>query len=128
MEDFTEFQVIVCCYGRYRRLPEKTEIFNVEIPANFQTDGASVPRLLWWFINPFGIAFHAAIVHDFRCEVTVPASGKWRWVKQKNADLEFYYNLKKTGTWWIQRVLAYYGVRLFDFIVRRYRGVYKEKE
>jgi len=37
-----------------------------EIPKDFTTDGASIPRPLWWFINPLSwwILF-PAIVHDF---------------------------------------------------------------
>lgn len=36
------------------------------VPTGFISDGASVPRLLWWFIDPAGEAFEAAIVHDYR--------------------------------------------------------------
>lgn len=39
------------------------------IPAGFVTDGASVPRPLWWFIDPAGEAFEAAIVHDFKLTI-----------------------------------------------------------
>ncbi len=35
------------------------------IPKEFVTDGASVPRLFWWFASPSGDLFEAAIIHDF---------------------------------------------------------------
>jgi len=35
------------------------------IPAGFITDGASIPRWLWWFISPFGPLLEGALVHDF---------------------------------------------------------------
>lgn len=35
------------------------------IPAGFETDGASVPRLFWWFASPSGDLFEAAIIHDY---------------------------------------------------------------
>lgn len=35
------------------------------MPAGFVSDGASVPRLLWWYSPPDGMHRAAAIVHDF---------------------------------------------------------------
>lgn len=35
------------------------------VPRNFLTNGASVPRLFWWFLDPAGEAFEAAIIHDY---------------------------------------------------------------
>jgi hypothetical protein len=35
------------------------------IPRGFVTDGASIPRLLWFLISPFGPLFLGAILHDF---------------------------------------------------------------
>lgn len=39
------------------------------VPAGFISDGASVPRLLWAFLDPAGEAFEAAIVHDYRITI-----------------------------------------------------------
>lgn len=36
------------------------------VPAGFRTDGASVPRALWWLYPPFGDDYEpAAILHDY---------------------------------------------------------------
>lgn len=35
------------------------------VPAGFVFDGASVPRMLWSFLDPAGEAFEAACVHDY---------------------------------------------------------------
>lgn len=35
------------------------------IPVGFQTDGASVPRLFWWFLDPATELFEAAAIHDY---------------------------------------------------------------
>jgi len=35
------------------------------VPAGFETDGASVPRLLWFLMPPFGVLLKVAILHDF---------------------------------------------------------------
>jgi hypothetical protein len=38
----------------------------VAIPVGFMSDGASVPRLLWWFLPPWGDrATFAALLHDY---------------------------------------------------------------
>jgi hypothetical protein len=36
----------------------------VTVPAGFRTDGASIPRALWWLEPPWGRAAAAAVVHD----------------------------------------------------------------
>jgi len=42
---------------------------DIEIPAGTMSDGATVPRLLWWFLPPWGDrATPAAVLHDFLCE------------------------------------------------------------
>lgn len=38
----------------------------ITVPIGFETDGASVPRPLWWLYPPFGGEYdRAAIVHDY---------------------------------------------------------------
>lgn len=38
----------------------------VTIPAGYMSDGASVPRLLWWLLPPWGDrATFAALLHDY---------------------------------------------------------------
>lgn len=35
------------------------------VPAGFDTDGGSIPRILWWLFAPTGIYFSATILHDY---------------------------------------------------------------
>lgn len=35
------------------------------IPRDFTFNGASVPRLLWWFTDPAGELFEGACIHDY---------------------------------------------------------------
>ena len=35
------------------------------VPKNFEFDGASVPRLLWFFLSPVGILLIRGLVHDY---------------------------------------------------------------
>ena len=39
--------------------------YSILIPAPFTFDGASVPRPLWPFLDPTGLLFIGALVHDF---------------------------------------------------------------
>lgn len=40
----------------------------IVIPTGYLTDGASVPKIFRWFINPWGRHARAAIVHDVLCD------------------------------------------------------------
>lgn len=40
----------------------------VNVPAGYLTDGASVPRMFWNVIPPWGKYGQAAVVHDIVCE------------------------------------------------------------
>lgn len=92
--------------ARYMRLIEDTEVFGQCIPKGYETNGASVPRMFWWILSPFTEGFRAAIVHDYR--YTDPT-----YITRSDADLEFYYNLKKDGVPLIRRILVYWAVRTF---------------
>ena len=39
----------------------------VDIPPGYLTDGASIPRLLWWVLPPLGKYSAATTVHDMLC-------------------------------------------------------------
>jgi hypothetical protein len=48
----------------------------ITLPAGFMSDGASVPRALWWFMPPWGDrSTLAALFHDFVCEARPPLPG-----------------------------------------------------
>jgi hypothetical protein len=44
---------------------EIEEGLRIVVPAGFETDGASVPRLLWPVFPPWGVLFFGSIIHDF---------------------------------------------------------------
>jgi hypothetical protein len=55
--------------GRVRyRLQQDEVVGGYRMPAGFETDGASVPRLLWWLFPPIGRYLLAALVHDHALE------------------------------------------------------------
>lgn len=48
----------------------------VTVPRGFLTDGASVPRLFWKLIPPWGGYGQAAVLHDYLCEFAKITNGK----------------------------------------------------
>lgn len=59
----------------------------VFIPRGYLVDGASVPRLLWSRIPPWGAYGPAVIVHDFLCEyLSVTYQGLPLSITRKQAD------------------------------------------
>jgi hypothetical protein len=43
----------------------ESEYGAITVPTGFLTDGASIPRIFWSILSPFGQYFPAAIIHDF---------------------------------------------------------------
>lgn len=82
----------------------------VHVKSGFQTDGASIPRLLWRvFGSPYDPdIFPAAIGHDalYRGEI----------VPRKDADLAFLEMMEASGVPEKKRRLVYRGVRWFGWI------------
>jgi hypothetical protein len=50
---------------RQWRLAKDFSALDITVPEGFRTDGASVPRALWWMFDPAGELFEAAVVHDY---------------------------------------------------------------
>jgi hypothetical protein len=79
----------------------------LDVPANFETDGASIPRLLWTIVgSPFsgGNYVEAAVIHDEGC-----ASHKYDW---QITHFMFYEAMIDSGVDEHYAKLLYYGVRL----------------
>ena len=62
---------------------------NGQVPSGFVTDGASIPRALWWKFSPTGGAFPAAIIHDHDYAASTGT--------RKDADKRFLSNMKLSG-------------------------------
>lgn len=41
----------------------------VDVPTGFITDGATIPRWLWWLLPPLGEYSQATTLHDYLCRV-----------------------------------------------------------
>src|SRR5579859_6684412 len=80
-----------------------------EIPANFETDLASIPKAAWVIMAPaHSSLIRPAIVHDWfyrkTCEFT-----------RQETDLIFYHMLKNDGISTFNASIMYYAVRWFGW-------------
>jgi len=82
---------------------------DIVVPRGFQTDLASIPRILWNIIAPFELSTEAPVVHDYLYQ-TGGDKGKYT---RKQADKIFYELMLKEGVCWWKRTVAYNAVRTF---------------
>lgn len=87
---------------RYMLL-EPVTLLGYTAPEGFITDGASVPRLLWFWLPPVHKYFAAAVIHDWLLSINTD---------RKVADEIFYKCLKKLGIGSIRSKLMYWAVSL----------------
>jgi hypothetical protein len=83
----------------------------VTLPKGFTTDGASIPRLLWWFGRPFDKKTRLpSFVHDYLYnETTIP---------RLIADLIFLDMMKDNGVGFFKRWAYFKVVILFGWVAR----------
>lgn len=81
----------------------------VTVPRGFETDGASIPRVFWNVLAPYGEYFHAAVIHDFLY------SGYNSEFNRLEADTIFNEAMKACGVPWPRRMLIYRAVRSFGW-------------
>ncbi|NOX56525.1 MAG: DUF1353 domain-containing protein [Planctomycetes bacterium] len=98
------------------RLPDGAD---VEVPAGFETDLASIPRIAWTVVAPWDVA-PAAVVHDYlyaRIRETRQLSFTQRWSLKLYADGVMYLGMAfcspPVARW--RRVLVYLAVLAFGY-------------
>lgn len=105
---------------RYHIDGDKNKV--VIVPRGFLTDGATVPRLLWGIIPPWGKYGQAVVLHDYLCEFTGFWNyNQWETIQREDADLIFKSALKELGVNSLTRYLMYGAVSLFTKLVK-FRG------
>lgn len=77
----------------------------ISVPAGFKTDLASIPRLFWNLLPPFGKYTNAAIVHDYLYRTQIFPRAK--------ADKVLWQAMKFSNVRWGVRLLIYLSVRCF---------------
>lgn len=86
----------------------------IEVPKGTLTDGASIPRIFWNILSPFGEYFAAALIHDY---LYSPANNRFT---RAEADLILLEAMKALNVPAVKRVIIYRAVRLFGW--RSYKG------
>lgn len=91
------------------RLLQQMELAGVEVPAGFVTDGASVPRLLWWLFPPTGRYFLAAVVHDYLLD----SGYNWHYANKKFAEALYVQGVSPWVRW-----SMFSAVQVYQFVKR----------
>lgn len=76
----------------------------IVVPAGFDTDYASIPRIFWNIYPPDGSYTEAAVIHDF-LYYEQPFD-------RDECDLVFYEAMTALGVPWLRRQIIYRAVRL----------------
>lgn len=88
----------------------------IEVPANFITDLASIPKILWNIFEPAGKNYtRAALIHDY----LYSKNCKYTDISRKEADKIFFNIMKERGVPFWKRRLMYRGVRMFGWMFFR---------
>jgi hypothetical protein len=98
--------------SRIFRLAKPFRYQDIEVPAGFLTDGASVPRIFWSILYPFGSYFPAALVHDYLYSKVSDHFTAARKIDRKESDKIFLEAMKDVGVDWLTRHTIYRAVRL----------------
>lgn len=84
----------------------------ITVPVGFRTDGASVPRVFWNILDPWGPWFPAALIHDF---LYAKASDAHHRHDRETCDLVFKEAMYNLGVPWWTRETIYRAVRGFGW-------------
>lgn len=80
----------------------------IVVPKGFVWDGGSVPRIFWYFVDPWGSASKAYLLHD------------WLYHTQERSrlvsDAILMEAMEVIGVGLVKRKLIYWGVRLGGFV------------
>lgn len=92
----------------------------VYVHEGYYSDGASVPRFLWWFMPRWGKHGPAVVVHDLLCDRPVIfVKGVPTRVTQKQSDKIFLEAMEVCKVNRRQRYIVYYAVRFYQKFIRR---------
>lgn len=81
----------------------------ITVPVGFKTDGASIPKVFWSLMDPFGEYFNAAVIHDF----LYSTQGKFD--DRAEVDAIFKEAMFNIGVPWPTREIIYRAVRSFGW-------------
>ena len=89
----------------------------VYVPAGYLTDGASVPRLFWNIIPPWGSYGQAAVVHDILCEyLSITKNGKPEPISRARCDEILLEAMEALGVPRAKRCVIYRAVSAYRLV------------
>ena len=92
----------------------KTDKGIVEVPKDYVTDFASIPRLLWVLLPPTGRSYgKAAVIHDYLYTYGGQIPNSEVVFSKRDADRIFLEAMRLLGVRGIKRTIMYWAVRLF---------------
>lgn len=97
--------------GKLYRLYKDFTLEGVTVPEGYRSDGASVPRYLWFIMPRDGLHRAAALIHDYLYEVEGHEG-----ISRKRSDRLFLDSMLWYGVSRWRAHLAYCSVRLFGWI------------
>lgn len=98
-------------------IEEKTRSIVINVPAGFETDFASIPKLFWNILPPFGSYGKSAIIHDF---LYSEVSDGLKFSRQES-DHIFLQAMKVLKTPYLIRNSMWLGVRVFGWLFYKKR-------
>ena len=121
-------QPITKSYGHdTRQLVFDYSIFNVTIKKGLVFDGASFPKCLYRWLQPFDPEFEsAAVVHDAIYTGWTEYDNRGVYLTRKRADDLLVLILKENGVHRSKRGVIYAGVRLFGWLFYRKKEISKK--
>jgi len=101
------------------KLTKDLVMLNSTVPKGFISDGVSIPFLLFFMAKPTGTLFEPAILHDFLLSELQPGESR------KEADLEFYSEMRRYGASFVVSKSLFYTVRIFGKLKVAYHRRFK---
>ena len=101
-----------------------TIICNIPIPKGFITDGATIPKLFWNILSPFGRFFKSCALHDYICLMAKLKNNEAANLKEginiatqyrKRADTLLSLSMKKQSIKLWRRLIIMANVRTYTF-------------
>ena len=91
----------------------------VYIPEGYLTDGASIPRIFWNLLPPWGQYGAAAIVHDYLCEfLEIVVEGYATRITRKEADQILCDAMESLEVPWYPREVIHAAVNGYRIVAR----------
>lgn len=108
----------------YRKWIIKTEYYYqvsnhlIIVPADFVTDLASIPKIFWCFLEPYGKNYvRASVIHDYL--YSKKSIEVYKDLPRKEADKIFLEVMEIEGVFIFKRYMLYIFVRIFGFFFFR---------